>query len=289
MLRPSAMFFLPNTTTLLARTAINLLRSANQEVLDEAIQTLVNRRLAADGVMAYLEQNVHIAEVLEKLARDWGPETIRVFANALQMEPVKTDVMDLIVAIAILNEPDLEAELRGENTTDATGADLLENRRITWQYPPAGTPLTPPYIVLVAVEQIDTSAAQSEVQAILGELVDYKGYKIARRLPIGVRPGLGGIRIRPEILTALATGIGDAAPPAAPPAPPIAPVTPFNGGVTAPFAGLSGIMGALGQPASTPLAAPPAAPASGPTRAAAVADVTRMSSLLSRSSRLGVM
>jgi hypothetical protein len=199
------MFFLPNTTTLLARAAINLLRGANQELLDEAIQTLVNRRLPANGVMAHLEQNARIADVLEKLARDWAPETLRVFASALRMEPSKTDVMDLIVAIAILNEPDLEAELRGENTTDPTTSDLLEDRRITWQYPPPGTPLAPPYVVLVAVEQIDTSATNSEVQAILGELVDYKGYKIARR---ATGSGFGNIRI-PEILAGTAGRLGD--------------------------------------------------------------------------------
>src|SRR5262245_50935606 len=114
MIRPAPMFFLPNTTTLLARTAINLLRSANQHLVEEAVQTLVNRSLPANEVMPHLEQNVHLAEVLEKLAKDWVPETIRAFATALQMEQSKTDVMDLIVAIAILNERDLETELRSE-------------------------------------------------------------------------------------------------------------------------------------------------------------------------------
>src|SRR6185295_19000431 len=97
-----------------------------------------------------------------------------------------------------------EAELRGENVSDATAGDLLQNRRITWQYPPPGTPLTPPYVILVAVEQVDTSAADSEVQAILGELVDYKGYKIPRRANGGGRVPLGPIRLRPEMIAALA-------------------------------------------------------------------------------------
>jgi hypothetical protein len=200
MLRPPAMFFLPNTTTLLARTAINLLKNASQDQLDEAIRTVVNRRLPANEVMAYLERNVHISEVLQKLAKDWTPETISGFASALQMEPSKTNIMDLIVAIAILNEPDLEAELHGENITEPTTSDLLENRRITWQHPMPGTPLSPPYVLLVAVEQVDTSKADSEVQAILGELIDYKGYKIARRTSPLIRPGIPDFRIRPELL-----------------------------------------------------------------------------------------
>jgi hypothetical protein len=220
MIRPAALFFLPNTTTLLARTAINLLRGASQEQLDEAVQTLTNRSLPAPGVMAHLEQNVHVGEVLEKLAADWTPETIRVFASALQMEASKTAIMDLIVAIAILNEPDLEAELHGENITDASAGDLMENRRVTWQYPPPGTPLTPPYVVLVAVEQVDTSVADSEVQAILGELVDYRGYRIARRAPVTGRPGLRDFNLRPEVLAALRDRLAPAVQPALPPSPP---------------------------------------------------------------------
>ena len=81
MIRLAALFFLPNTTTLLARTAINLLRAASQEQLDEAIQTLTNRSLPAPAVMPHLEQNVHVGEVLEKLAADWSAETVRVFGS----------------------------------------------------------------------------------------------------------------------------------------------------------------------------------------------------------------
>jgi hypothetical protein len=266
MLRPPAMFFLPNTTTLLARTAVNLLRNANQEVLDEAVQTLINRRLPANAVMAHLEQNVHVAEALEKLAKDWAPETLRVFASALQMEPSKTDVMDLIVAIAILNEPDLEAELRGENTTDPTASDLLENRRITWQYPPPGTPLTPPYVVLVAVEQIDTGPAESEVQAILGALVDYKGYKIARRL-IG-RPLPGRIRIPRDVLTKVNLADTLTQPTVSLPAAPEA---------AAPLAEAA----AETRPSASDV---PAAPS--PTRTSALAGIARVSGGLAGASRL---
>jgi hypothetical protein len=324
--RPSAFFFLPNTTTLLARTAINLLKSASQEQLDEAIQTLINRQLAADAVMPHLEQNVHIAEVLEKLAKDWSPETVRVFANALQMDPAKTDVMDLIVAIAILNETDLETELRGENVTDATASDLLQNRRITWQYPPPGTP----YVMLVAVEHVDTSAADSEVQAILGELVDYKGYKVARRAPAGGgRIPLGPIRLRPEIIAALANRVEPVVQPTVPVTTPGAPAGPSTGLPGFPglpgiggLPGLGGVPGIPGMPGMPGLPAMPGMPGGPPASgavpsllggllstlaqpaAAAAATVAgaappaespaasvgaNLASILARSSRLGVL
>lgn len=225
-LRPSALFFLPNTTTLLARSAINLLKSVNETVLNEAITTIQNRSLAPPAVMPHLEQSVHVAEVLEQLAKEWMPETIKAFSAAFNMDATKTDVMDVIVAIAILNEADLEAELRGENTPETTTSDLLENRRITWQYPPPGTLLNPPYLVLVAVEQVDTSKADSEVNAILGELVDHKGFKIPRRLSAPVR-------IRPEDIIKLPldsfrfTPVDQPPPiPAAPEAPATAPSAP---------------------------------------------------------------
>jgi hypothetical protein len=268
------------------------------------------------------EPAVHFA-FLEKLAADWSAETIRVFASALVMEASKTAVMDLIVAIAILNEPDLEAELHGENVTDATAGDLVENRRITWQYPPPGTPLTPPYVVLVAVEQVDTSVADSEVQAILGELVDYKGYKIARRAPAGGRPpirdprdlrDLRDIRVRPDVARRLDTVIQPAAPtqPAAPAAPPFTlpglPGVSLPGftipGVTRPagsapgmsIPGLPGVSipGMPSPSAMLPLAPAPAQPASSPAEAAAdaarsaVAGVSRLPGMLAGASRLGV-
>src|SRR5438128_2113468 len=137
----SPLFMLPNTSTLLARTAINLLKSADQASLDEAIQTLLNGNIAAPAVMPKLEQTVNFSEVLEKLAEDWTPETLNAFAASFTMDPAKKNIMDLIVAIAILNESDLESELRSENTPQATANDLLENRKITWQYPPPGTVL----------------------------------------------------------------------------------------------------------------------------------------------------
>lgn len=238
-LRPSALFFLPNTTTLLARSAINLLKSVSEAVLNEAITTIQNRSLAPPAVMTHLEQNVHVAEVLEKLAKEWTPETLRAFSAAFNMDGTKTDVMDAIVGIAILNEADLEAELRGENTPETTASDLLENRRITWQYPPPGTLLNPPYLVLVAVEHVDTSKADSEVQTILGELVDYKGFRIPQRAsaPLRIRPGLlsDAILAGPSMFQVAAVEQ-----PAAVPAAPEAPGTAPFAGVTQPATSLAG-------------------------------------------------
>jgi hypothetical protein len=304
MVRLPPFFYLPNTTTLLAHTAIALLKGTSQELLDEAVQTLANRRLAGDAVMPHLEQNVHLAEVLEKLARDWEPETTRVFANALQMDPAKLDVMDLIVAIAILNEADLESELRGENVSDATAGDLLQNRRITWQWPPPGTPLTPPYVILVAVEQIDTSPADAEVQAILGELVDYKGYKVPQRATGGRRVPLGPLRLSAETIAAIGPRFGMAVQPAAPaePAAPAAaapPITglpgfgglPFAGG-GGPFSGgvFGGALAAALNPNLFPAAAAPAAtaPAAAPPAAGAGAGASA-ADLFGKSSRLGLL
>ena len=90
----------------------------------------------------------------------------------------KLPVMDAMVSISILNDPDLKNELQAENTTSASQADLLENRRIVWQWPQPGTPFTPPYLIMVAVERQDTTQAQNIIQSIMGDLVDFQGFKI---------------------------------------------------------------------------------------------------------------
>ena len=82
------------------------------------------------------------------------------------------------VVIAVLNDHDLESELRGENTPPATPNDLLQNRRIVWQWPPAGTVLTPPYLIMVAVDSQDAQAATDVVRAILGQLSTFQGFKL---------------------------------------------------------------------------------------------------------------
>jgi len=159
---------------------MNLLNGASQPVLQEAIHTIRNRSMAAGSLMNYLERKVIIGEVLNDLAKDWSEETKRDFAEAFQMAVDKLDVMDAIVSIAILNDRDLEDEIRVENTPETTEADLLENRRIVWQYPPPGTILQPPYLILLAVEHRDIQRAEEVIQSIIGELVEHQGFKIPK-------------------------------------------------------------------------------------------------------------
>ena len=168
------------TTTQLAQGAITQLNGANPEVLREAINTIRSKNIAAGGLINYLERKVKVGEVLQQLAANWSDETKRDFAEAFQMDAGKLPVMDLIVSIAILNDPDLDEEIRIENTPETTEGDLLENRRIVWQYPQPGTPLEPPYVVLVAVEHKDVAKAEDVVKSIFGELVDFEGYKIPK-------------------------------------------------------------------------------------------------------------
>jgi len=178
---PSIPFLPPQkTTTQIAQGAISLLSGANQAVVQEAVNTAKNRNVAAGSLMNYLERKVKIGEVLSELAARWSAETRQDFAEAFQMPQDKLDVMDSIVSIAILNDPDLSDELLVENMPDATEGDLLENRRIVWQYPPPGTVLQPPFLVLLAVEHRDTKRAEDVIQSIVGSLVDYQGYKLPR-------------------------------------------------------------------------------------------------------------
>jgi hypothetical protein len=171
---------LPKTTTQLARGAIEHLNTANPATVREAINTIINKNIAAGGLMNYLERKVKVGEVLNELAKDWADTTKQDFAEAFNMDRNKLEVMDHIVSIAILNDPELEEELRVENTPQTTDKDLLENRRIVWQYPPPGTPLEPPYLILVAVEHQDVVKAEEVLQSILGELMNYQGYKIPK-------------------------------------------------------------------------------------------------------------
>lgn len=170
--------------TQMARGAIQQLNNANPAVLKEAIITIKNKNIPGGGLMNYLERKVKVGEVLNVFAKDWSTETKEDFAspNTFNMDINKLDVnvMDSIVSIAILNDPDLEDEIKIENTPDTTENDLLSNRRVVWQYPEPGTPLDPPYLVLVAVEHQDIAKAEDIVQSIMGELVNHEGYKIPR-------------------------------------------------------------------------------------------------------------
>lgn len=168
------------TTTQIAQGAMKQLRAAAPAVIREAINTITNKKIAAGQLLNHLERRTRVGEVLNELANDWSAETKQDFAEAFQMPNTadKLPVMDAIVSIAILNDPDLKNELLAENTSEGSQADLLENRRIVWQWPQPGTPFTPPYLIMVAVERDDTAQAQNIVQSIMGDLVDFQGYKI---------------------------------------------------------------------------------------------------------------
>jgi hypothetical protein len=119
--------------------------------------------------------------VLANRAAQWSETTRGDFAGqngAFQMMPDRLDIMDAIVSIAVLNDRTLENEIRAENTSETTTDDLLSNRQIVWQSPPAGTVLTPPYIVVIAVEYKDVASAEAVVGSILNQLGDYQGTKL---------------------------------------------------------------------------------------------------------------
>jgi hypothetical protein len=168
------------TTTQLTRVAIDQLEKAQATTIKEALNAIRSRNVPAAGLINYLERKVKIGEVLNEFANRWSDETKQDFSQAFTMESSKLEVMDSIVSIAILNDADLEEELRAENMPETTAADLIENRRIVWQHPEPGTPLEPPYLILVAVEHQDVAQAEEVIQSILGKLVsyDHSGYKV---------------------------------------------------------------------------------------------------------------
>ena len=168
------------TTTQIAQGAMGQLRGAAPAVIREAVSNIKNKNIAPDQLLNQLERRTRVGEVLNELANDWSAETKQDFSEAFQMPNTadKLPVMDAMVSIAILNDPDLKNELLAENTSDASESDMLENRRIVWQWPQPGTPFTPPYLIMVAVEHQDTAGAQKIVQSIIGDLVDFQGFKL---------------------------------------------------------------------------------------------------------------
>lgn len=168
------------STTQIAQGAVNQLRTAAADVIREGVNNVRNKNIAAADLMNFLERRTRVGEVLNELAHDWSDQTKGDFAEAFQMPNTadKLPVMDSIVSLAILNDPDLRNELQAENTTDASEQDLLENRRIVWQWPQPGTAFTPPYLIVVAVERQDTAQAQNVIQSIIGDLVDFQGFKL---------------------------------------------------------------------------------------------------------------
>jgi hypothetical protein len=132
------------TTTQLANGAISQLGNAAQGVAREAMNTVANASIGTpSSLMTHLERFVRVGEVLNEVAGRWSETTRGDFAKAFNnMDVAKTDVMDAIVSFAILNDPDLEGELRIENTPQTQDSDLA-NRKVVWQSPAPGTPLEP--------------------------------------------------------------------------------------------------------------------------------------------------
>jgi len=177
---PVTPLFVAKTTTRLAQEAIKQLSGTDPNDVDRALNAIQSRNVPAARLVDYLERKVKIGEVLADLAARWTDETKGDFIEAFPMELDQLAVMDCVVSIAILNDPDLEDDIRNENTSETTQSDLLENRRIVWQYPPPGTPLDFSSPVLVAVEHEDVSRAADVIESILGDLVAYRGYKLPK-------------------------------------------------------------------------------------------------------------
>jgi hypothetical protein len=158
-----------------------LLSGLDGAIVHEALNAITNQRLTADTLMDYLERKVRIGEVLANRAAQWSATTRTDFAGesgAFQMPADRTDTMDAIVSLAILNDRNLEAEIRAENTHPTTPTDLLQSRKVVWQWPAAGTVLAPPYIVLIAVEQQETATADTIVSSINDQLGVFQGFKL---------------------------------------------------------------------------------------------------------------
>ncbi len=169
---------LPRTTTQLAQAAVRQLAGADSATLTKAVNALRSRNLRAAGLMDHLERKVKVGEVLSRLAKDWSRETRQDFVEAVPMDVKETAVMDAVVSIATLNDPDLEEEILAENLGEVTEENLLDQRAVVFQYPPPGTPLEPPYVVLVAVEHREVAEAEEVAESILDDLVEHQGYKL---------------------------------------------------------------------------------------------------------------
>jgi hypothetical protein len=181
--------FLPplqnKTTTQLANSAITQLTNVATASATQALNAIKSKSLDGPGLIPYLERKVRVGEVLNDLAKDWTPATRTDFADAFSMDPnnFNNDAADSIVSIAILNDKDLEGEIVAENTPHTAPADLTDNRRIVWQSVPPGTPLNPPYVILVAVEYQDVAKAEDIVQSITSQLgTTGSGFRLPKAL-----------------------------------------------------------------------------------------------------------
>jgi hypothetical protein len=173
----------PHTTTRLVTYAVDYLENLPREPLQSALNFIQGKpqQVQPGELLEELRQRTNFDEVLQEKAEGWSPLTRRVFSEAFAMPADNFAAMDAIVSIALLNRPDLEQALRGENAAPPSIEALLENRKIVWQYPPPGTPLTPPYVIVVAVESVDTGPAEDIVQRIMSNLTTTaSGYRLPR-------------------------------------------------------------------------------------------------------------
>jgi hypothetical protein len=179
------------TTTQLARGAIGQLSGVSPDKVSQGINAVSSVGLDGPGIMTYLERKTRVRTVLENFAQQWDQNTRNDFADAFRMTPDQTEAMDAIVSLAILNDKDLEAEIIAENTPQTTSADLTDNRKIVWQFPPAGTMLQPPYVILVAVEYRDVASAEDIFKSITDQLANYTRGNLTLKVPKSVIPHLG--------------------------------------------------------------------------------------------------
>jgi hypothetical protein len=168
------------TATQLARSAISTLDEGSPEVVGDAVNTLRARGIPGPELLDFLERRVRVGEVLNQMAATWSDATGGDFADAFQMDASRRDVMDAIVAIAILSDPQLDDEILVENTPQTQEQDLLDNRMIVDQWPQGGTVMQPPYMILVAVEYRNVAQAGEVVRSIMDQLAEHEGFKLTR-------------------------------------------------------------------------------------------------------------
>lgn len=199
----------PQTSTILARSAFALLEHASKENLELALNTLANRNIPADRLIGELERSrFSFQQILSELARGWRPEDVNGFAEKFGMPREQLEVMDVIVSLAILNDPTLESRLRAENQAPASPTDFLSSRQVIWQSVEPGSVLNPPYVILLAVEAVDTGVPDDVVQAILGQLDMFRNYKLPKaavaRLSGGTAVPIAPVLLNPQIVSLLA-------------------------------------------------------------------------------------
>jgi hypothetical protein len=169
------------TATQLANGAITQLNGVAPASVTQAINAIRSKSLDGPGLIPYLERKIRIGEALNQLAKDWTAATRTDFADAFSMDAnnLNNDVSDSIVSIAILNDRDLTGEILAENTPPTSPNDLTDTRKIVWQSVPPGTPLNPPYVLLVAVEYQNIATAEDVVKSITSQLgTTASGFKL---------------------------------------------------------------------------------------------------------------